>query len=546
MRTQLISGLKKNRWRLAVALLLVSVITGLTVWLTHKTPTFYAKTTTGVVQGVMVEGVNAFLGIPYARPPVGKLRWRTPRVMREWKTVLKADTPPPHCVQSIFGFDRGQEDCLYLNIWTPTLFPKKPLPVMVWMHGGGFTVGHSYETTPGHRLAKQGDVIVVSVNYRLGALGFMAHPELTREHGATSGNYGMMDQIQALQWVRRNIGNFGGDRDNVTIFGESAGGMSVCNLLTSPRAKNLFHKAIIQSGPCFSPYPGLGFMEKQGLTMEQHLGCDKAVDKLDCMRSKSPAEVLAAMPPAPGMVFGEEEEYWMPNIDGDFLVEQPLKSLQAGRFAKVPVINGNNANEGSLLVMFGHEYQFKKLTPERYPDRIRYLVHDDDKVKQVMEQYPLSQYTDAGEALSAVFGDYSFVCHEKWTSDALARQVPVYSYYFSYPDADFVLPKARELGAFHSAEVQFVFGDSMAWLESKFSGHEKVLSDNLMNYWTQFAYTGDPNGVVDTRKTSVHWPQYNATRQRLQLDTTLAEKPGADTDALCQFWQGIASQDFVE
>jgi para-nitrobenzyl esterase len=173
-------------------------------------------------------------------------------------------------------------------------------------------------------------------------------------------------------------------------------------------------------------------------------------------------------------------------------------------------------------------------------------VRDDDKVRQVMERYPLEKYADPGEALSQVFGDHTFVCHEKWTSDALARQTPVYSYYFSYPDAEFILPKARKLGAFHSAEVQFVFGDSMAWLKSKFSGDEKVLSGAMMNYWTQFAHTGNPNGEADVRKTAVDWPEYNTAQQRLQLDTTLSEKAGADTDAICAFWHDIASQDFIE
>jgi para-nitrobenzyl esterase len=516
---------KKQGWKIFVALVVGALTAELVQWKTHKTATFFARTSQGVVQGVMVEDVNAFLGIPYAAVPVGELRWKKPGLPQRWSGVLAANKVPAHCVQSIFGFDRGQEDCLYLNVWTPSLFPQKPLPVMVWIHGGGFTVGHSYETSPGHRLAKQGDVIVVSMNYRLGALGFMAHPDLTQEAGGASGNYAVLDQLHALNWVRRNIKNFGGDPDNVTIFGESAGGMSVCNLLVSPLARGLFDKAIIQSGPCFSSYPDLAFMEKQGLTMEQKLGCDKAETKLDCMRSKSSAEILAAMPPAPGMVFGEEEEYWMPNIDGQLLAEQPLKSLREGQFEKVPIINGSNADEGTLLVMFGHEYQFKKLTPEKYP---------------------LNQYKNAGEALSAVFGDHTFACHEKWTTEALAKQTPVYSYYFSYPEADFVLPKLRDLGAFHGAELQFIFNYPMAWLESKFGGKEKMLSDNMMNYWTQFAHTGNPNGEVDTRKTTVHWPEYGATGQRLQLDTTLAEKPGADTDAACDFWRSLASENFIE
>jgi len=530
----------KNKARLFFIVLLI--VLSVAVWfMMRDKPTFFARTKSGVVQGIMVEGVNAFLGIPYARPPVDQLRWSPPRKLRKWDGVRKVDKVPPHCTQSIFGFDRGQEDCLYLNVWTPNLFPEKPLPVMVWIHGGGFIVGHSFETTPGQRLAKRGNVVVVSMNYRLGAFGFMAHPELTQEGSGSSGNYGMQDQLFALNWVRQNIKHFGGDINNVTIVGESAGGMSVCNLLASPHSKGFFQKAIIESGPCFTPYPDLAFMETQGKQMEKLLHCDTAPDPLSCMRNKTAKDIMAAMPPDPGMAFGEDNASWMPNIDGQFLLEQPMQSLQEGRFAPMPVINGNNANEGNLIVMFGHEYQFKKLTPEKYPDRINYLVHDEAKVEKVLERYPLKNYVDPEDALSAVLSDQSFVCQEKWTSDAIARHAPVYSYYFSYPHAAFVLPEARKLGAFHSAEVQFLFGSPMAWFKRRFSDDELKLSDNMMDYWTQFAKTGDPNnGVLQ------EWPKYSDTQKRLQLDTTLGEKSASDTDEVCAFWYEMQSKSFTQ
>ena len=164
--------IKNKRWYLLAAFGAGAMAAAFGLWLAKPEPTFFARTSHGIVQGIKVEGVNSFLGIPYAAPPVGELRWTAPRFPKKWKTVFKADTVPPHCVQSIFGIDRGQEDCLYLNVWSPSLFPPDPLPVMVWIHGGGFTVGHSYETTPGQRLAKDGNVVVVSMNYRLGALGF--------------------------------------------------------------------------------------------------------------------------------------------------------------------------------------------------------------------------------------------------------------------------------------------------------------------------------------------------------------------------------------
>jgi len=537
----------RSHWRLWGGGILGGALlaVGITV-LMHKEPTFFARTSQGIVQGAMVEGVNAFLGIPYARPPVEELRWMPPRHPKKWQGVLAADQVPPHCVQSIFGFVRGQEDCLYLNVWTPNLFPEKPLPVMVWIHGGGFTVGHSYETTPAQRLAKNGDVIIVSMNYRLGALGFMAHPELTSQNNLnTSGNYGLLDQVFALQWVRRNIKNFGGDPNNITIFGQSAGGMSVCNLLASPLAKDLFHKAIIQSGPCYSPYPELNFVEQQGLTMQERLGCDAAENKTACMRSKTAEDIMAAMPPPPGMVFGEEDEFWMPNIDGKALNEQVFKSFENGNFHKVPVINGNNADEGTLLVMFGHEYQMRSVTPSVYPERIEYLVRNKDKALQVMKQYPLEKYPDAGEALSSLFGDMHFVCHERWTSDALSKQVPTYSYYFSYADADFILPELRDLRAFHGAESQFIFNDSMAWFERRLSGREKELSERMMNYWVQFARSGNPNGEADAAQMAFEWPAYQTGQQRLQLDTTLSLKSGRDTDEVCQFWKDLATEKFV-
>jgi len=520
--------------------LLLLLTIGLSACKKTHTPGPIIGTEAGPVQGYIEDNIYQYLSIPYAAPPVGDMRWKKPRIPKRWQEPLQTTEIPPHCMQSTFGATRGQEDCLYLNVWTPNLTPGKPLPVMVWIHGGGFTVGHSHETTPGQHLSKRGNVVVVSINYRLGAFGFMGHPDLSKEGSGTSGNYGLLDQIHALKWVQRNIRAFGGDKNNITIFGESAGGMSVCNLLASPYSKGRFNKAIIQSGPCFSPYPDLAFMETQGKTMEEKLQCSQGEETLECMRSKGAEDILAAMPPDPGLVFGEESDYWMPNIDGKVLREQVFESFEQGNFHQVPVINGNNANEGSLLVMFGHEYRFRKLKEEDYPKRLDYLVRDEDKVKAVMAQYPLSNYSDPGDALSEAFGDHTFVCHERFTSDAIAQYAPVYSYYFTYPDADFILPELRDLGAFHSAEVQFIFNDSMAWFEKTFSGEEATLSNNMIDYWSQFAYTGNPNGKVEHQ-----WPEYK-TGKRLNMDLALSDKSLSDTDSTCEFWSEIINREFVE
>jgi para-nitrobenzyl esterase len=494
----------------------------------------------GELVGYVDEGVNQFYSIPYAKAPVGNLRWKAPQPPEPWDSPLDAKDIPPHCVQAMFGFQRGDEDCLYLNVYTADLEPETPLPVMVWIHGGGFIVGHSWETTPGHHLAREGNVVVVSINYRLGHFGFLAHPELSQRDG-TSGNYGMLDQVHGLEWVKHNIRNFGGDPDNVTIFGESAGGMSVCNLLVSPKSKGLFHKAIIQSGPCYSPYPDLATMEQQGQELGNVLGCGNN-NQLDCLLSATPEEVLDAMPPDPGMAFGEENAYWMPNLDGQFLTEQPWQSLESGNFHHVPVINGNNADEGHLIVMFGHEYRNRKVTEENYPDKINYLLRNPENVTTAMERYPTKNYPDAWHALAEVFSDHTFVCQEQFTTEAISRYAPVYSYYFTYPDADFIMPELRELGAFHSAELQFLFGAPMAWLETRFSGDEASLSRTMMQRWSEFARSGSP----DDPTSDTAWPNYNENKQRLVIDinpSVITAEPDNDT---CRFWGGIMNKTFIQ
>ncbi len=498
------------------------------------------QTAQGEVQGFIKEGVHLFYGIPYAAPPVGDLRWKAPQAPASWQGVRAATKAPPQCFQYMLYMQRGQEDCLFLNVATPDTKPAKPKPVMVWFHGGGFIGGDGLEGTPLRRLAARGDVVVVSMQYRVGALGFLAHPALSVEsekagNPHASGNYGLMDQQAALRWVRNNIAAFGGDPKNVTIFGESAGGMSVCAHLASPVSKGLFQQAIIESGPCFGHNANLPAAEKQGEWLAIRAGCEGRGDLLQCLRSKKPEEILQALPNDPAFVFGEGSfGVWGPVTDGYILPESIQKSFQTGHFNRVPVINGNNDDEGTLMVMFSHEYRFKPLKAEDYEKRIRYLVGDNQAIiDKVKARYPLEKYVDPGAALSEVLGDSYMACSIHQISDLLSKWTPVYAYTFTYPDAKFILPEMRKLGAFHSAELQFVFHAPMNWFRSHFSGDELNLANNMMDYWSQFAHTGNPNA-----EKHLVWPLYSDNQKQMMFDRQLSISNNSKREA-CDFWHSL-------
>ncbi|HQQ62504.1 MAG TPA: carboxylesterase/lipase family protein [Pseudomonadales bacterium] len=499
----------------------------------------------GDVQGFLKEDVHLFYGIPYAQAPVGDLRWKAPRPFTaNWSTVRAATEHGPHCFQYMLYMQRGVEDCLYLNVATPDVQPAKPKPVMVWFHGGGFIGGDSLEGTPLQRLSKHGDVVVVSMNYRVGALGFLAHPALSVEgqnkfETYSSGNYGLMDQQAALHWVHDNIAAFGGDPGNVTIFGESAGGMSVCAHLASPLSAGLFKQAIVESGPCASHNPSLHAAEKQGELMAIKLGCEGRGDLLACMRSKKPQDVLDALPNDPAFVFGEGQYgvWGMPVVDGRVLTDTISNSFASGKFNRVPVINGSNADEGSLLVMFSHEYRFKPLQAGDYEKRIRYLIGDNaEAMAKIKTRYPLEKYADPGAALAELFGDSFMACSVEKTSDLLSPWTPVYGYSFNYPHASFILPERRKLNAFHGAELQFVFGMPMAWFQRHFSGDEQHLSEAMMDYWSQFARTGNPNSPDNKQ---MAWPVYKTdTRTEMLFDRAISVAESPKHEA-CEFWRGL-------
>jgi len=492
----------------------------------------------GIVRGKLDRGVRSFLGIPYASPPLGDLRWRSPLPHPGWAGIRSATSPGNMCPQVIpvMNVAVGNEDCLFLNVHTPDPPPQKPAPVMVWIHGGGFTTGDGFQYTggtDGSAMVRNTGVLVVSMNYRLRELGFLSHPALSAEdpERPSSGNYGLEDQISALQWVQRNIAAFGGDPHNVTIFGESAGGWSVCAHLAMPRSAGLFQHAIVQSGICIIPQAGLPAAESQGEKFAARLGCTSAEDVLSCMRSKSPNQVQSALPPDPSFAFTEGEfGSWFPVVDGYLLQAQIADKLATGEFNQVPVMVGSNQDEGTIFVMMSHESVGRTLTAENYPERLTYLLHDADLVNAVEARYPVDVYPSAFEALSESFGDGFLACPTIDTARLLAPHVPTYLYQFNFPDAAFALPGSTDLGAFHSAEVQYVFGNPT---KPPFTDDEMLLSQNLMGYWTRFAKTGDPNGGD-----SASWPLLDEAGRYLALDRTIETGAEAKADA-CAFWRSL-------
>ncbi len=367
------------------------------------------------------------------------------------------------------------EDCLYLNIWTGAQSAKEHRPVMVWIHGGALTRGSG--ATPaydGEALAKKG-VVLVTINYRLGVFGFFAHPELTKESDRnSSGNYGILDQIAALEWVQKNIASFGGDPKRVTIFGESAGSWSVNALTASPLAHGLFQRAIGESGASFAPLPTLADAEKAGQRVAQKLG----VDSIAAMRAKPAAEVMKAG--------GEQARA---NVDGWMLPQQVAAIYAAGKQNDVPLLIGSNADEGTAFTpAVVKPEQFKALAKSRFGDM----------ADAYLKIYPAGSDEEAHASSAAAIRDQTF----GWEMRTWARmqtktgKSKVYVYYFSRVPPG---PFGAKLGAYHASEITYVFDNQKSQAEA-----DKALTEAMSSYWVNFAATGDPN-----RKGMLKWPSYN-------------------------------------
>ena len=406
----------------------------------------------GVVQGTLEKGIAIFRGIPFAAPPVGELRWKPPQPVQPWEGTLKTDEFAPSAIQAFapwMGEIETSEDCLYLNVWTPAKSAGEKLPVMVWIYGGGFAMGSAAMVNSGENIAGNG-VILVSMTYRLGALGFLAHPELSAEsENNVSGNYGLLDQIAALKWVQKNIEAFGGDPSRVTIFGESAGAISVSMLCASPLARGLFAGAISQSGGSFSPVadsrgmgdymPSLKGAEASGLEFAGRMGAAS----LDEMRALPPEKLISD----PTSQMGG---FW-PCADGYVIIGDQYSLYEEGNYNDVDVIIGTNSDEGSLFVQPMEPLQYREYLKSRFGEL----------ADRALELYPGSDQLEVYHSLSDIFRETAFA----WPSYAWARlqsetgKSRVYTYYFDqfrteplFPDGP--MPK----GAAHASEIAYVFG----------------------------------------------------------------------------------------
>lgn len=464
------------------------------------------KTDAGKVEGTVSADakVRIFKGIPYAAPPVGELRWKPPQPVAPWKGVRKAAGFGARCMQGnvysdmVFRDSGPSEDCLYLNVWTPASSPTAALPIMVWIYGGGFSAGATSEPRQdGEALAKNG-VVVVSMNYRLGVFGFFSHPELSQEspHHA-SGNYGLMDQTAALQWVHKNIAAFGGDPAKVTIFGESAGSFSVSAQMASPLAQGLFRSAIGESGAFFSDTlraRSLAASEESG----QKFGASIGANSLAALRAKPAGELLqAAEKPHPGIRFA-------PNVDGYFLPQDVPSIYAQGKQSHIPLLAGWNADEGSYEAIF----QDDEPTAEDFVERVHALYGDN--ADAILKLYPWVTDDQAQRSAQDLAGDRSISFSTwKWIEMQLATGgSPVYRYEFDDappPPAD--EPGEPSRGAYHSAEIEFVF-EALASKDLPWRPEDEQLSDLISTYWTNFAKTGDPNGPG-----LPEWPRYTKAGQ---------------------------------
>lgn len=505
------------------------------------------NTTEGEVLGVEDDGLYIYRGIPYAEPPVGALRWQPPKMAQSRNDSLLADKLGNPCVQTlpIVG-PIGDEDCLVLNIVTPTEGDK--LPVLLWIHGGGFILGEGAQTdsgTLGDKLAKQTNSVVVSINYRLGPFGFLAHSALSAESPyGSSGNYGLMDQILAMEWVRENIEVFGGDPDNVTLFGESAGAFSVCTHMNTALSAGLFHKAIVQSGSCLRAWPELASAEKQGAVLAEKLGCGDTPNTLGCMRASGSADVLLAFPAGANFGFADLQRSgatWWPILDGHVLTSQTADNLASGNFNKVPVIYGFNRDEAQLFTWLTEADPLNPLpiTADNYADFATHLLGDKPTlVAQALTQYDPALYQAYAQALGALSSDSTFRCPARQELALLAEHVDTYLYQFDYTGAAFQLDglgytrPEYGIGAFHSAEIQYVFGNPATLTSTEFETEpDRGLWQTMMGYWARFAATGDPNGDG-----AAQWPLWRVGGdQHMAFNATSAASSEA-AKADCEFW----------
>ena len=479
---------------------------------------------TGLISGTADENndqIRIFRGIPFAEPPVGDLRWKPPQSAKPWEGVKECTQNGNACPQKIlegpFAQDFGEqnEDCLHLNIWTPATSTQDKLPVMVWIYGGGFFQGsNANETYDAVKLAEKG-AVVVTINYRIGLFGFLAHPWLSEEseHGI-SGNYGFLDQIHALKWVKENTSSFGGDPEKVTIFGESAGGRSVCFLMVSPLTKGLFQRAIVQSGSLYRNVPHLkkahqGFpsMEEEGAKLVEKTGCQSLSD----LRNLNQEQLLAAANTTTSPLLASPLTPWKnpgndyicgPIVDDYALTEDHMERFERGEYNNVPLIIGWNNDEAMLF--------FKTFPdkPEIFQKMIR--VPYPHSYETISRFYPVSDSVSLIEVINRFMTDAVWMAPaDQMAAVHVHSQPKTFLYLFSKIRTS--VPALEFLKAFHGAEIRYVFGN-LGEGQHQPDEADKKLMETMMQYWVNFAESGDPNG-----NGLPQWPVYDERDQLLEL-----------------------------
>ncbi|XP_070541991.1 cAMP-regulated D2 protein-like [Ptychodera flava] len=507
----------------------------------------------GKVRGVNLENANAFFGIPYADPPTGKYRWKPARQRTSWSpNILNATEDPAACPQSCFlpphtCPNKTSEDCLSLTVFSPlTSTPASKFPVLVFFHGGNFRQGSGYSLLQdGRYIANKTNTIVVFVNYRLGALGFLVAGD---GPDAAHGNYGILDQRFALEWIRDNIANFGGNPGKVTISGQSAGAQSVAIHLTSPKSDNLFHQAIMESNPFTLPFRTKSDSINQAKYFAEDLGC-KAGD-VDCMRAKPAEEVVDAQQNSSTKIVNvfrllELFEPWGPYVDGIEIAQQSVDAFRQNAFQKKPILVGTTSDEARANLFVAIPKPMDKLQYYEYTVAIM-LQHS----LRVLLKYPPAKSGDQREELSEMGHPYLFVCPNRVVHRAVAAQkVPIWTYVFDHalsfdgwgPNFTFC-----DHHACHGSELPFVFHSvNLAGLH--YSDAEKVLADSMVTYWGNFVHTGNPNSQGweqnETNKgikSLLDWPTYDEASARYMNFSTPQNKIGSQYMGKdCDFWDSL-------
>lgn len=513
-----------RRFLLSGALLLVSP-----AWAGAHAAAPRVAIRSGALRGVTSAGVTIFRGVPYAAPPVGPLRWRPPTAPVRWAGVRDATRFGPSCPQSEtmggFAAPGGSEDCLYLNVFSPAGHPAKAMPVMLWIHGGALR-GGSGGDYDARALARDG-VVVVTINYRLGALGFYANPALGADNRAP--NYATLDQVAALRWVRRNIRAFGGDPGRVTVFGESAGARAIQVLLASPLAEGLFQRAILESISADNTIP-LAIGRQRGEEIARKAGC--APDDVRCLRDLPVSRLLDAQA-GPSIV---------PIAGGADLPEPPGRAIAAGRFHRVPIIFGWNRDETTWQTALVELRRGVPIGAADYSAALaayaRHDAHAADDRRAIADAYRLASFPDPGSAVARIRTDAAFVCPTLRMLGDMSRYTTAYGYEFAEPGVPMYMPPVSfAYGISHTSELQFLFPGfhGASGTKHALSPAQQDLARRMRRLWTGFAARGAPDSRV--------WPEFSSRDGRILAIASprpTSVSPSYYQDRHCDLWNSIA------